>query len=183
MTAIRAIVFDWGNTLMRDCVADVGDPTSLPEFRGPMAEWPRVELVPGVAEALERLPRHLVRCVATNAVDSDAELLGLALERGGIRHHFQHLFTARELGAIKPDPRFFHRILGTLRAEPAAGVMVGDSYATDICPAKAAGLRTIWFSEAPPTGPTPCADILIRSMDELPAALATLQAGAAASLD
>ena len=166
MTPIRAVVFDWGNTLMRD----------LSGFRGPMAEWPRVELVPGVADALERLPRYLVCCVATNAVDSDAELLGLALERGGIRHHFRHLFTARELGAIKPDPRFFRRILLTLGVEPRASIMVGDSYTTDIAAAKAVRMRTVWFSQAPLTRPTPCADVVIHSMEDLPSAVAQIEA-------
>ena len=167
MTRVRAVVFDWGNTLMRD----------LPELRGPMAEWPRVELVAGVAEALARLPDHLVCCVATNAVDSGAELLGLALERGGIRHRFRRLFTARELGAVKPDPRFFRRLLAAIEVEPEACIMVGDSYAADIAPAKSVGMRTVWFSEAPPARPAPCADAVIHSMTDLPAALADVGNG------
>ena len=164
MSRVQAVVFDWGGTLMR----------TLPDLRGPMAEWPRVELVPGVAEALDRLPRELVRCVATNAIDSDAELLGLALERGGIRHHFAHLFTPRELGALKPDPRFFRRILRTLGVEAPAAVMVGDAYASDICAASAVGMRTIWFAEARPSRPAPCADRVISAMADLPTAVAML---------
>jgi len=35
---IRALIFDWGDTVMR----------VFPEFSGPMAHWPRVEAVHGI---------------------------------------------------------------------------------------------------------------------------------------
>lgn len=57
MKHVKAVVFDWGDTLMRAF-----------EFY-----WPRVALVPGVAEALEQLAGQVTLCVASNAGDSDAE--------------------------------------------------------------------------------------------------------------
>ena len=59
---VKAVVCDWGDTLMR-----------VFEFQGPMAYWPHVALVPGVAEALEQLAGQVTLCVASNAGDSDAE--------------------------------------------------------------------------------------------------------------
>ena len=164
MTTIRVLVFDWGDTLMR----------YLPSFGGSPAGAPGTELVPGVVEALAALPSDLIRCVATNASDVDAERLRLALAHGGIAHQFSHLFTPRELGALKPDPRFFRRILETLGVEPVASVMIGDAYANDVCAARAVGMRTIWFCDAPLTRAAPCADRVIRTMADLPAAVASL---------
>ncbi|RPJ49817.1 MAG: GNAT family N-acetyltransferase, partial [Chloroflexi bacterium] len=40
-----ALVFDWGNTLMR----------VFPEYSGPMASWPEVADVDGAVNALEAL--------------------------------------------------------------------------------------------------------------------------------
>ncbi len=159
---IKAIVFDWGDTLMR----------GLPEFQGAMVHWPRVEVVPSVAEALEQLYGRFICCVASNAEDSDAELMGQALARVGIRQYFHYLFTSKELGAAKPEPEFFSEILRRLDVEPEECVMVGNDYVTDIVPAKAVGMRTILFLEIPVAGVVPSADVIINSMRHLPAAVA-----------
>jgi len=158
---VKAVVFDWGDTLMRD----------FSEFQGPMAYWPRVEVVAGVVDILKQLHRQLMCCVASNAGDSDAELMGLALARGHIRHYFHCLFTSRELRAAKPDPVFFREILRKLEVEPQECVMVGDDYLKDIVPAKSVDMWTVWFSEAPVTIPTPCADVVINSMKDLVTAI------------
>ena len=167
MSTIKAVVFDWGDTIMRD----------FPEFKGPMAFWPRVELVPGAREALEQLHQRFVCCVASNAGDSDAELMGRALERSGIRQYFQALYTSRELGFTKPEPVFFQEILNRLGVEPSACVMVGNDYDKDIIPAKAVGMRTIWFSPSDPVSESmPGADAVIHEMRDLAAAVDSLRA-------
>ncbi len=91
--SIRAVVFDFGETLMCDL--------RLP---GPMALWPRVEVVPGAAEAVESLHRRLLCCVASGAVESDAELMGRALERVDMRRFFRYLKSreARQLARSTP---------------------------------------------------------------------------------
>ena len=61
MRESRCVLFDWGNTLMRD----------FPEARGPMADWPRVETLPGVEEVLRQLRPRWTLALATNAVASD----------------------------------------------------------------------------------------------------------------
>ncbi len=163
MNAIRAVVFDWGDTLMRD----------LPRFEGAMVHWPRVERIPGVKDTLQSLTGRFTLCVASNAGDSDAELMGRALERAGIRHHFDHLWTSRELGAAKPALTFFQAILGELQLEPGECVMVGNDYEKDIVPAKAAGLCTVWLASSPAPR-APAADAVIHSLEHLPLALLDL---------
>ena len=150
----------------------------LPGLRGPMANWPRVELVPGVADALEQLGEQLVCCVATNARTSGAALVGMALSRAGVRHHFKHIFASKDMGVEKPAHGFFDKVLQTVGAEPDECVMVGDDYRIDIVGAKNAGMRTIWLSEARQEIPAPCADAVINSMADLvPAVTALEEAG------
>jgi FMN phosphatase YigB (HAD superfamily) len=144
------------------------------QSEGPMAFWPEIALLPGVGEALEAIGGRVVCCVASNAGDSDAALMGRALERGGIRRHFRHLWTSRELGAAKPAPAFFAAILERLGLEPGECAFVGNDYAKDIAPARAAGMRAIWLNPAA-SGGGERADAILRTMADLPAALARLQ--------
>jgi FMN phosphatase YigB (HAD superfamily) len=52
-----------------------------------------------------------------------------------------------ELGASKPRPEFFQRILERLSVtDPSRVVMVGDGLATDILGANNAGLDSIWYN-------------------------------------
>ena len=154
---IKAMAFDMGGTLMR----------VISEYAGPMAYWPRVEPVPGVAQALGQLSKDLVCCVASNSGLSDSELLGKALARGNIRQYFKYVFTSKFLGVEKPDPRFFYKVLEHLEVAPEECIMVGDEYLKDITGAKSVGMRTIWFSQRPVTEPAPSADTIIGSMGEL----------------
>lgn len=162
---IKVLVFDWGDTLMRD----------FPEYPGPMADWPEVAVIPGAAEALEDLHRKYICCVASNAGDSDAYLMGLALERAGLRKYFQRLFTSRELGTGKPNPEFFRAAALRLGIEPGECVMIGNSYEQDIAPAKAAGLQTVLVgevSEAERSARFPAADAVVCSLSELAGVIA-----------
>ena len=160
-TDLKAIIFDWGDTLMLDFAG----------YEGAMVTWPHVEAVPGAKEALERLCERYVCAVASNAGLSDGDLMARALDRVGLRRFFQHFLTNKELGAEKPDPEFFREILRRLGIEPQECIMVGNSYEKDIAPAKRVGLRTIWLSEDGTAEDHPCADVIIRSMTELEGAV------------
>ena len=59
------VIFDWGDTLMRDL--------HLP---GPMAAWPRVETVPGAGELLAALQGRAQCCVASGSPAPPARTLG-----------------------------------------------------------------------------------------------------------
>lgn len=163
---IKALIFDWGDTIMRE----------FAEYEGAMVTWPRVELIPGADRALALLSQRYPCCLASNAGISNAELMGQALERVGVRQYFQQLWTSKELGVAKPDPGFFLGITGRLGLQPGEAAMVGNDYTKDIAGARGAGLRTVWLNLAGLPAPGPAADAVIGSMDELPAAIAGLQA-------
>ena len=161
---IRALIFDWGDTVMR----------AFPEFSGPMAHWPRVEAVHGIEQTLRAVKQSYRVVLASNAADSGSNLVRDALERAGLEKYFDDVITARDLGAGKPDPVFFRAILRKLDCAPDEVVLVGDHFEADISGAKKAGLWTVWFnptSKAPPKDGENMADITIRGYSELENAL------------
>lgn len=159
---IRVVLFDWGDTVM----------VNLP-FPGPMAHWPRVDAVPGVAEALGALSPRYRLGLATNAAESGEALVRQALERVGLADCFEAVFTARELDRHKPEPAFFEAALERLGCAPGEAVMVGDGYRGDVIGAKEAGLRAIWFNPAGRPCPLiqPVHDAELHAMADLPARL------------
>ncbi|CAA9492194.1 MAG: hypothetical protein AVDCRST_MAG85-1292 [uncultured Solirubrobacteraceae bacterium] len=52
-------------------------------------------------------------------------------------------------GVAKPSPEPFRRLLSAAGVASARAVMVGDSYAYDIEPAAAIGMRTVWVLHRP----------------------------------
>jgi HAD superfamily hydrolase (TIGR01509 family) len=163
---IQAVVFDWGDTVMRN----------LPGYSGPMVHWPVVEVVPGVEETLRTLHATRKLALATNARDSGTELVRAALRRVGLETHFDFVLTARDLGAGKPDPRFFQALLARLGSGADETVMVGDDYQTDVIGAKEAGLKAVWFNETGVPCPHrhPLHDAEVTAMADLPAAIENL---------
>jgi FMN phosphatase YigB (HAD superfamily) len=161
---IKAIIFDWGDTLMRD----------YKEYSGAMVNWPHVEIISGVKEALGELNGKYICCVASNAGDSNVELMGKALERVDIRKYFKYLFTSNELGYSKPSLEFFNGITSGLNIEANNCIMVGNDYLKDIAPAKQVGMRTILLSDEMNEFLMTYADVVITSMKELSSAVEEL---------
>ena len=131
-----SLLFDWGDTLMRD----------FPEYEGPMASWPRIELIPHVKNVLPTLHASWIIGLATNAQDSDEAEIRSALERGSIAGWIDEIFCFKRIGVKKPSPAFFDAILSDLRIKPRDAVFVGDSFDTDITGAVRSGLRAVWLS-------------------------------------
>ena len=164
---IQAVLFDWGDTVMR----------VFPEYDGPMVEWPRVEAMPGIAAALEALQGRYRVVLATNAAASGATLVWAALQRVGLEKGFFAVFTAHELGLRKPDPAFFQAIVRALGVSPQDTAMVGDDYRADVAGAKAGGLRAVWYnpSGAPCPALHPLHDAEASDLAALPAALESIR--------
>ncbi|MDI7276518.1 MAG: HAD-IIIA family hydrolase [Anaerolineae bacterium] len=160
----KAIIFDWGDTVMRN----------FTEYPGPMANWPRVETMPGIEQALQALHPHYRLVMATNAADSGRDLVLAALRRVALDGHFDAVYTARELGARKPEPAFYQAMLQALGCPPHEATMVGDDYRVDVCGAKQAGLRAIWYNPAASPCPDvhPLHDAEVQALASLPATLA-----------
>lgn len=154
---IKAIVFDWGDTLMK----------KFAQYSGPMVYWPHVEIIPGVEAVLSQIHMDYICCVASNGGDSDSKLMSDAFKRVDLDRYFKEYFTSKELGTKKPDIVYFRGILDKLKLKPNEVIMVGNEYSKDIVPAKTIGMRTILLSEANSTELTPYADYTISSMSEL----------------
>ena len=163
---MRALLFDWGNTLMR----------VLPEEVGPtMAHWARVEAIPHAREALRALHATYLTALATNGGAAGVPLVRAALARVGLDESLGDVFTATDLGTRKPDPTFFLAATRRLGVLPHEAVMIGDSYAEDVVGAKEAGLSAVWWNErclpCPDTAPLYDAELL--DMQFLPELLAS----------
>ncbi len=143
MIKIEAVIFDWGDTLMRD----------FPHYEGPMLEWPEIEVLPGVAPTLKELKPDFTLAVASSARSSNGEMLRRALQRGQIAHYFNFFLTGQELKSQKPHLDFFRNICRKVGYPPGQCLMVGDNLEKDIIPARRLGMKAAWLTaEKEPQG-------------------------------
>ncbi|MBS4061183.1 MAG: HAD family hydrolase [Bacteroidetes bacterium] len=153
---IKALVFDWGDTIMKDF-----------SFPGPMSGWAQVAWIDGAEEALMQLNKKYICIIATSADHSDTEEMKKALSRVGADRYFHYFFSQKELGYKKPDVRFFIEVMRQAGFESSACAMIGNLYEKDIIGAKQAGMRTIFFNENGLEGAFPLADHQINRMEQL----------------
>jgi membrane-associated phospholipid phosphatase/phosphoglycolate phosphatase-like HAD superfamily hydrolase len=163
--AIDVIFLDWGNTLMVD--------NGMRE--GPMKDWENVEAEAGAQEALLRLRGRYRLVVATNAEDSPASDVRLALARVGVDEYIDDVISSADVGDHKPNYAFFRAALlregaRGLPLDPQRAVMVGDGTTNDIAGAQRAGIRTIWYNPTKRRFPDGAQqpDAVIRKLSELP---------------
>ena len=130
------ILFDWGNTLMRD----------FKEFSGPMKNWPRVEAIPGAKEILAVLSASWILAIATNADSSDEKDIWAALQRVNLDQWLEKIFCCKKVGHKKPSLEFYQYILNDLKLTPLSIFMVGDNFEADVLGANRCGIRAIWFN-------------------------------------
>jgi putative hydrolase of the HAD superfamily len=155
----KHILFDWGNTLMVDTYSEPG----------PMCDWPRVKIIPGVKKILEELQGKASLHVATNADESGAEEVRKALERVQIASYFSRIFSSSDLKVSKPSPGFFKKIVVLLNSSPEKICMIGDSIEKDVLPSIHLGMKGIWFN--PEGNSVPAGIISISNMADLPEAI------------
>lgn len=153
----KIIIFDWGDTLMRD----------FPEKHGPMCDWDVIEVMEGVPETLNELSKIFTLVVATNAGVSDTNLMRQALKRGNIEHFFTHFFSSKDLGYSKPDVRFFLSICQHTGVNPQDCIFIGNDYYKDIVGAANAGMYPIFFNHARWQGEAPAAKHIIQDISEV----------------
>jgi HAD superfamily hydrolase (TIGR01662 family) len=160
---IKALIFDWGGTVMTDF-----------GYEGPMYLWPSVSLVPGVEEALEKLSEQYTLSIATNAGISDTKAMKKALKRVNALRFFHYFFSSKELKVEKPDPLFFEKISKKIAIPPQSCIMIGNDYEKDIIGAKAAGMKTVFYNPSGIVREFDHADRVILSMNSLPAVIKEL---------
>jgi len=160
----RCLLLDWGDTVMR----------VFPEYEGPMYDWPRVEAVDGIGEALTRLRPDWTIALATNAADSEERDIWSALARAGLDELIDRVYCFRGVGHRKSAPEYFEHVLADLGIEPHHAVMVGDDFEADVLSANRSGIRAIWFHEAGTEMATSAIHRTIHNLRDLPAALEML---------
>lgn len=156
MNSLKALIFDWGDTVMRDYALE-----------GPMWKWKKVDWIDGAEEALKKLSKEYKCIIATSADHSDTEDMIKALGMVGADKYFDYFYSKREIGYKKPDLKFFAAVAGISGYDPDECVMIGNSYEKDILGAKAAGMTTVFFNEKKTKGTYPEADHVIHSMNQL----------------
>lgn len=130
------ILFDWGDTVMRD------DPASTV----PMVEWQTIEVVEGIADVLEYLYSSGRRIVlATSASISDEGQIRGALRRGGLDEYFSRIYCFKNTYLPKGEA-FYRHILSDLRIPASQALMVGDGFEKDVLAANAVGIFSVWFN-------------------------------------
>lgn len=135
---IKALLFDWGDTIMRDDLNQAG----------PMFFWKEVSWIPGLKDVLHKFLAHKYLCVvASNSGESDTPLMIKALNRIHADEYFHSFYTSYDIGCEKPNPAFFQFIADALQLKANECIMIGNNYKKDIEGAKSVGMFTIWFNE------------------------------------
>jgi putative hydrolase of the HAD superfamily len=102
-------------------------------------------LLPGAAEALEKLAGRYRLALISDTAFSPGRVLREVLTAHGVDQYFSYLAFSDEVGVSKPHPRIFDAALRALDADAADSVHVGDIERTDIAGARARGMRSILF--------------------------------------
>lgn len=157
---IKAILFDWGDTLMR----------VFPQFHGAMKDWPKVTAIPGIQDACEDLVKNYRLYIATNASESGPNAVYEALSRVELNKYFSGIFTAHDLGCTKLSASFYDQILADLSYSPEEVLMMGDDHQVDVTVPAKLGIRSIWFipDGSKHTRFIPIQSGEVHSMEELP---------------
>lgn len=100
--------------------------------------WCRVGV--GVEGALARLRAAGIKLAAVSNSEGTIDAL---LQEVGLRQYLDGVFDSWVLGVAKPEPRIFALALAHLGVSAEEAIMVGDTPATDIVGARAAGLQAV----------------------------------------
>ena len=118
--------------LVRRAVEDYGR-----AYRG---SW---RVVPGAEELLRRLgERAKVAVVTNNLLREQQDKLAVL----GLESYVDALVASEEVGVAKPEPGIFRVALDRVGCAPHEAVMVGDSWASDVLGALAAGIPAVWLN-------------------------------------
>lgn len=129
----------------------------------------------------ERRARHVVYDDVVPALErlSQAHRLGLLtngcpdlqrrkLDASGLCRFFDDVVISGEVGIGKPDTRVFELLLSRMHSSPSDSLMVGNSLRSDIEPANAIGMTSVWVNRAAkPNDGVVRPDIEVTSLAEL----------------
>lgn len=118
--------------------------------------------VPGAEELLRRVGERAKVAVVTNNLlrEQQDKLSVLGLER-----YVDALVASEGVGVAKPEPEIFRVALKCVGCAPEEAVMVGDSWASDVLGARAAGIPAVWLNAHGVECPDPSLAREIRSLE------------------
>jgi putative hydrolase of the HAD superfamily len=124
-----------------------------------------VELFSDVLPTLQALGEYFSLIAVTNG--------NANLERIGIRHLFDDVVTAVDVGAAKPARPIFAEAVARAGVSAGEALHVGDHPEIDIVGAQQAGLRTAWINRNGASWPLDTArpDAIVSTISELVAVL------------
>ncbi len=131
----KFILFDWGNTIMRDFTDETGV----------MYKWNKVESMPNAEKILVELSGFADCFIATNAKDSEKSDIVKALQRVELHRYFIDIFCFKELGVAKPAFAYFNAIANCLQASKNEMVMIGDDLIADVEGATNFGIDAVLY--------------------------------------
>lgn len=190
---VEAVVFDVGETLVDETgmwtrVAQAGGVTpftlmagigatialgrphdhvwELLQIEQPAGTWTMDDWYPDALPCLARLREAGFGVFATGNTPSFVE--------DDLRPHFDGVASSESWGVWKPDAGFFRHVIDLVGLPAEKIAYVGDRVDNDVAPALAAGMSAVHVRRGPwgHLQEAPVGAIRIRSLDELPAALA-----------
>jgi len=125
---------------LRDHAREFGYPQSMVQeaFDAFIQARNEVELYPDVHPGLKLLRAQYRLFTASNG-NAD-------LARIGLDHYFERMLAARHVGALKPDPIMFHKVVEGSDLALHEVVYVGDDPVLDVDGARRAGMAAIWMN-------------------------------------
>jgi FMN hydrolase / 5-amino-6-(5-phospho-D-ribitylamino)uracil phosphatase len=148
---------------LRDHARDFGYAEAMAEeaFDAFIQARNEVELYADVLPALELLRTRYRLFTASNG-NADLGKIGIA-------HFFERTVAARHVGALKPDPAIFRKVIEGTDLEAHDVVYVGDDPVLDVAGARAAGMQAIWIDRQGSEWPAEIAPAAhtVRSLAEL----------------
>lgn len=124
------------------------------------------QFMPHVLTVLDYLkPKYRLFITSNGTADTQDS----RLESAQIGTYFENIFISERLGALKPDPEYFHRCFAQIPGfQREDAVIIGDSLSSDIRGGIQAGIHTIWFNhDHKPSRPDLRPDHEIHSLLEL----------------
>jgi 2-haloalkanoic acid dehalogenase type II len=123
-----------------------------------------VTILPNVKKTLDTLYANGLRLGMVSNGDTEELLAHL----NGVSDLFEVIITSEEFEVYKPHPRIFNETLQKMGIAREKTAFVGDSIISDICGAKKAGLKTIWYNKRRRSQTHGlCSDFEIRDMAEV----------------
>lgn len=127
-------------------------------------------LLDGAVDVCQELAARYPLYIVTNG---DTTIQQSRFQGCGLEPYFTEVFISEHIGAAKPSPLFFTRVMEAIGdPDPAHYLVIGDSLTSDIDGARAANMDAVWLDHAG-RGDTHGREIpyIIKDIRELPTLL------------